>query len=509
MSMQCLSRPLSPARRLGAVLMSFLVIGAALAAPRQALAQPSTPADGSTPIYLPQVLLQSCKELKTANLMGTQIYEATGDGTVYHQPLLNSGATWVRINVQWDQVEPANTTPDKYVWSSADSQVAMAYQRCWPVILTLGYNPGWAATYGEGYLDKTDVSELAQFMGAVAERYDGDGVQDAPGSPKVFYFEMYNEPDVGENSIQVRWGDAADKYAAMLKAIYPAIKAASPQAQVVFGGIAFDYFTDQDPVHPENNGPFVRAFFDNVLKNGGGPYFDIMNYHFYPLFGSNWTKSFPKDGPGLVEKTEAVRAIMRKYNISKPVIITEAGWHNNATLPHGDDTLQVRYVQKLYTQAKAAGIPMMAWWPFSDIGGAYGLNSGLVSQAAAGQATIKPAYYAYGVFARELSGATYVAEIEAAADVKVYKFRDEAKGRTIYVAWTNPTDLATAFGTSSVPYKDTTRSTNVTLTGTSAVAYDAFWTKVAEVTDGSDGRTDNRVKVSIDGNPRYIIVEGN
>lgn len=501
--------PLVPARRLGALLMSLLVIGAALAAPRQAWAQPSTPADGSNPIYLPQVLLQSCKEIKAANLMGTQIYDGTRSDSIYHQPLLNSGATWVRTNIPWNQVEPANTTPDKYDWTNADYQVSMAYQRCWPLVLTLGYNPSWASTLSEGYLDRTSVSEMAQLMGAVAERYDGDGVQDAPGSPKVFYFEMYNEPDVGENSVQVRWGDAPDKYADMLKAVYPAIKAANPQAQVVFGGIAFDFFTDQDPVHPENNGPFVRAFFENVLKNGGGAYFDIMNYHFYPLFGSNWTDDFPKDGPGLVEKTEAVRAIMRKYNIDKPVIITEAGWHNNVTLPHGDDTLQVRYVQKLYTQAKAAGIPMLAWWPFSDVGESYGLDSGLVSREIAGQITLKPAYYAYGVFAREMVSATYVAEIEAGSDIKVYKFRDDVKGRTVYVAWTNPTDLASAFGSATVPYKDTARSTNVTLVGSSAQAYDAFWTKVADVTDAGDGRTDNRVKVPIDGNPRYIIVEGN
>ena len=36
------------------------------------------------------------------------------------------------------------------------------------------------------------------------------------------------------------WGNDGDKYAAMLKAVYPAIKAANPNAKVVLGGIAYE-----------------------------------------------------------------------------------------------------------------------------------------------------------------------------------------------------------------------------------------------------------------------------
>lgn len=498
--------PRVSARRhlLAALLFSLLAMGAALAAPVPALAQP--PAQDGSMLYLPEIMNQACKVNLTPNLMGTQIYEGTGSSNIFHQPLVNSGATWVRVSISWAAVEPTNTTPDQYHWVNADSQVVMAYERCWPIVLTIGSNPAWASTHKEGFLDKTGPDELAQFTAALAERYDGDGIQDAPGSPKVLYFEMYNEPDVGALSLDERWGDAPAQYAAMLKAVYPAVKAANSKAQVVFGGIAFDFFTDQDSLHPENNGPFVRAFFENVLKNGAGPYFDIMNYHFYPLFGPNWAKNFPKDGPGLVEKTEAVRAIMRRYNISKPVIITEAGWHNNNTIPFGDDTLQVRYVQKLYTQALASDVPMLAWWPFSDVGGSYTYNSGLVTVDGS---TLKPAYYAYGVFAREMAGVTFVAEIEASEDVKVYKFYDNAKQRTIFVAWTNPTELSSAFGTALVPYEDTTRSTTITLTGDAATSYDAFWKTVAYTTDGADGKTDRRLKVAINGDPKYIVVEGN
>ena len=61
----------------------------------------------------------------------------------------------------------------------------LAVQQCLSLVVSIGVNPTWASTLSEGYLDKANVSEVAQFMGALAERYDGDGVQDAPGSPKV------------------------------------------------------------------------------------------------------------------------------------------------------------------------------------------------------------------------------------------------------------------------------------------------------------------------------------
>ena len=496
---------LMPVHRLGVLLFGFLMVGSALAAPHQALAAP--PAQ-SEPLYMPQILQQSCAQLTAPTLMGTQGYSGMGFGSPYYQSMAGSGVSWMRVNLPWGFVEPTNTAPSGYQWDYADGQIVLASQRCLPLIVTLETNPAWASTMVEGYLDKTSVNELAQFMGALAERYDGDGVDDAPGSPEVLYFEMYNEPDVGENSVQVRWGDAADKYAEMLKAVYPAIKAANPQAQVVFGGIAYDFFTDQDKVNLENNGPFVRAFFENVLKSGGGPYFDIMNFHFYPLFGPNWTTNFPKDGPGLVEKAASVRATMTKYGINKPLIITEAGWHNNSGSPYGDDRLQVRYVQMLYTQAQASGISMMAWWPFADIGGSYALNSGLVTTASSNGVTIKPAYYAYIVYGREIAGAAFVSELKVDSDLKVYKFYDSAGKRTIYVAWSNPTELASTFGTLA-PYKDTTRTAIITLPGSSAALYDAFWTKSADVADGADGRSDGRIKVSINGNPKYIVVMDN
>jgi hypothetical protein len=497
---------------LSGLLLASVLLGAGLAAPGVVRAEPQTdpavepqaptaPAATSS-IYLPAAQKEACRTVSSPGLGGFQVYGGTAFGSPYYNHLMESGATWIRQVFSWAVLEPENTTPENFDWKEVDVSVQLAAQKCWTIILTLEHNPDWASSYIEGTLDKTTPSELAQVMAAVAERYDGDGTADAPGSPVVRYFEMYNEPDAGTAGANNRWGNAGDEYAAMLKAVYPAIKNANPQAQVVFGGIAYDFFTDSP-----QPGPFVRRFFDDVLANGGGAYFDLMNYHFYPLFGWNWTKEFPKDGPGLVEKTESLRGVMRKYNVDKPIIITETGWHNNAVTPFGSDTRQIRLLVQIYAQAKAAGVPMVAWWPLADPTGSYIYKSGLVTAVQEGPVTRKPAYAAYQVFMRELGTAKYVGEVQVAVDVKVYQFRNEGSGRTVYVAWTNPTDLGTVWGGPGV-YQDTTRTTTVTLNGRSAKVYDARWSEVASVSDGADGKSDGKVTVTINGDPKYIVIGG-
>jgi hypothetical protein len=488
-------------------LMIFLVfgvsIGAVLTSPQVAKADPDVPGAGPS-IFVPVAQKEACTTLKSAGIGGFQVYGGASFGSPYYKDLMESGASWVRLTFDWSLVEPENTTPASYQWAHTDNIVKLAAEQCWPIVLLMEHNPGWASTMSQGPLDKVPVAELAQFMGALAERYDGDGISDAPGSPQVGYFEMYNEPDAGASGAVERWGMHGDEYAEMLKVVYPAIKKANPQAQIVFGGIAYDSFTDSP-----DRGVFVRSFFEDVLKNGGGPYFDIMNFHFYPLFGWNWTKQFPKDGPGLIEKVDAIRGLMQQYSIDKPIIITELSWHSNKdTAIYGSNTLQIRMVQQLYTQAMAAAIPMVAWWPLADVGGSYQLDSGLVTNSEQGPVTRKPAYVAYQVLVRELGGARFVAEVRSDVDVKVYQFVDDIRNRTIYVAWTNPTSIETLWSTPTTPYQDTTRTTTVTLNGGSATVYDAAWEQVATVADGDDGKRDGKLKVTIDGDPKYVVIGG-
>ena len=230
-------------------------------------------------LYMP---LLSSRHDPTLNppVFGVQMYGNTGPTSDYFPYLIDSGSTWVRAPISWSSIEPVKTEPPSYNWSSAD--LALSASRldagALSLIATIVNNPDWAATYRNGPIYLHELDSFAAFVQAAVERYDGDGVQDAPGSPVVSHWELYNEPDalLSFGSTAGRhWGGEGDQYANMLSFAYPAVKSANSAAKVLFGGLAYDWF------YP--GGPFDPQFLDDVLKAGGGPYFDLMNFHVYPV----------------------------------------------------------------------------------------------------------------------------------------------------------------------------------------------------------------------------------
>src|SRR5690606_37440919 len=119
----------------------------------------------------------------------------------------------------------------------------------------------------------------------------------------VKHWELYNEPDAGSGPEGGGWGFNANRYAQMLQAVYPAVKAADSEAQIVFGGLAYDNF-----VTGPGTGIFVRDFLDKVLDAGGGDYFDVINFHYYPFnnYRRNWTES---QSSGLIGKAREILEI--------------------------------------------------------------------------------------------------------------------------------------------------------------------------------------------------------
>ena len=109
--------------------------------------------------------------------------------------------------------------------------------------------------------------------------------------------------------------------------------------------------------------------------------------------------------------------------------------------------------------------------------------------------------------ARELAGVRFVKRVTEGGwrNNVVYELYDNANQRTIYVAWTNPTDPTNIWGSKERPYVDTTTTNTIRLDGSSATMYDAFWQVKGSVQDGDDGRTDGRFSVTINGDPMYIV----
>ncbi len=468
----------------------MLLIAAALLAggaflPARAEAHTEEEPPAGEKLYLPWVGNRACNALPSPSLFGVQMYGHTGERSPYLSSLQASGARWLRVSVEWRQIEPHNTTPDQYDWRHADRVLAAAQDACVHIIATHRSAPAWAASNPDGPLDRTNLGELAEYLTALAERYDGNGKDDAPGSPVVRHWELYNEPDV-TSTTGTAWGDAPQKYAAMLKKAYPAIKQGNPKARVLLGGLAYDAFTDQ-------GGWFNRGFLEGVIKAGGGGYFDIMNFHSFPTLAGNWTNQ----GPGLLEKTEHIRAELKRLGVKpKPIFITETGHYVKpvGNFPAGPE-IQARYVTQLYAQALAADVEALIWFTLYDLENeALHNRTGLVTNDS--PPVRRPAFGVFRFAATQLNAVRYERRLSAAeagaSDMEVYRFVDAARKLDIHVAWLNPVDT-----------KD---KKPLVLPASRAVVRDVFG-RPTVVLDRDDGKTDGRVTVQVGGRAVYVEIE--
>jgi hypothetical protein len=439
--------------------------------------------------FLP-FLASNYDAISEPTVFGIQMYGNTGTSSPYYPSLTASDTSWVRNAISWRYIEPEKHNPPQYNWGSADTttQAARPDTGGLEFIITIGGNPDWAAEHRNGVLDPEDISSYTAFIAAAVERYDGDGVDDAVGSPMVNYWEIYNDPDAGGDDDHVRWGYDGDKYAQLLETIYPAVKNANPNAQIVFGGMAHDWFEDN------SSGPFVREFFDDVLSAGGGDYFDVMNFHVYPTFWYNWTE---EESPGLLEKATFIKNKLASYGYpNKPILITEAGWHSNSSaFPSGDPETQSRFVVELFTQSIAAGSKTMVWWMLHDPDG-WNFENGLITNKDdPNPLQQKPAFAAFKTAVSVLGSATFHRILSdgqtGSSSMEAYEMRDSILKRTVYVAWMDPID------TSMVEPLRVPASV-----ATVRTIYDAS----SLVTDGQDGQVDGFVTVNVGGQPVYIEV---
>ncbi len=416
------------------ILLLIALLGTELAPAFGQSAEPEAPHKKN--LYLPAIYdtRPYCTRHAPQHIFGVQMYGNTGRRSAFHNALLTSGAAWVRVPLDWEPIEPTNTTPDKYKWRTADNAVGASNYACIETILTFGTAPGWFTNIPNGVIDESKFPEVAEFLTALVERYDGDGINDATSHPIVNYIELYNEPDGGPipNAGNFStWGNNGAAYAKLLAAVVPKMRQANPNVKVLLGGLAYDSFTTDTPP-----GNFVRKFLDDVIAAGGGDYFDIMNFHYYPAFYRAWTDK----PPGLLEKTNALRQKMNDLGVpGKEFMITETGWHNNddPDIPSNDQE-QMFYTVQLMTQSKAAGLKAMIYFALSDPFD--NLSMGLFT------ANIPPvpkkALATYQMMVELLGPAAFVKLERITPDsndksrvVDVYHFTDASHNRKVYIIW--------------------------------------------------------------------------
>lgn len=437
-------------------------------------------------VFLPALF--RCCDAQTPPF-GVQFYGALNSDSGLAE-IADAGATWIRMPISWRTIEPTNTRPEYYSWSALDASVSNAAERGVELILTLAGQPSWAAAYEQGPV--TNTQDLVEFFSALVERYDGDGVDDAPGSPTVTHFELYNEPDNGSLGHAAHggwgcWGDFdddvpgcgdAEDYAALLQLLYPVVKQANPRAKLVFGGIALDAYAPA--------GPFDPHFLDNVLAAcEGQDCFDVMNFHYYPPFRQNWEPY----GTGMIGKANYVRERLAAHGRPDvPVICTETSWDSEASW--GSEELQSRYVVKAYVRGMAADLDVVTWfWARDgDAGGAPGLLDDSLQP--------RDSYTAFGTMTEMLKGALYQRSLTLAetGDERIEGYVFQTSSGRMDVVWTEDDTPYITDDDPFLPYIVEARAVRVVHRSGCAMEY----------RDEGDGVIDGKILIQVEGSPLFV-----
>jgi hypothetical protein len=345
--------------------------------------------------------------------------ELNGDGSARTLDMVKaSGAGAVRLYMSWASLEPTNVAPAEYNWAGYDSHFKAVADRGLQPIVLVENCPRWACPRSAGPLNVERVDDFAQFMGAVAARY---------GKPpyNAHYWEFWNEPDATTTGeVKYNWGTYGARYASMLAAVRPSMKAADPAAQLVLGGIAYDNFL-------EDGGPFYRRFVDDLLEAGGGKYLDAFNFHYY-IQNVHWC--------GFKEKLQELRGKLSAHGLNLPMLATETGFTSDPAFA-SSDSMQSLYVAQVYGQTAGEGMLSTAWYTIQDYtspnpGGQIFASSGLLDLNGAA----KPSYQAYKVAVAQIGrrpGARSLTVADGVAGaMRGYEFASDAShsGR-LWMVW--------------------------------------------------------------------------
>ena len=372
-------------------------------------------------------------------------------------------------------IEPNKGDRNWSMMSDLETQLVNASSRGQSVILIVRSTPAWArdSRWPSAYcgpIDPSHYQDFANFMFDVVERYSVPPYN-------VKHWELYNEPDYPINTIGDPYGEPhgcwgtfmepgindpynnGRAYGEMLKVVYPKIKQADPEAQVITGGVLLDCDPRLQPPNYAMSQCAVRGkdetfpkFFEGILVSGAGNSFDGVSFHsyeYYPYwFGEKigqfvndeWNTSWNTTGPVLVKKVEYLNQLLQQYSVfGKDLYSTESavlhphpnfkvntGVCNNPYNMYYENTKASNIVQT-HTYAKALGLKTNIYFQV------YGWRCSALLEDK--DTPVQPAYDAYSLAANKIGHADFVRQITAFQDVLVFEFEYPESGSKFWVVW--------------------------------------------------------------------------
>jgi len=331
-----------------------------------------------------------------------------------YQEFSNLGVKYARLSEKvgaWQIVEPQ---PGQFQWNYDDAIRNFNNSGIKPVINIKALS-NWAnpPVGNKKYGLPKDLNAYSNFVKKLVERYDGDGIDDAPGSPKVEYWQIDNEVDAKF----MAWDDTPENYAILVDTSYKAIKEANPDAQVVLSGV-------------QNPSNFSTGYFSTVLEKTNS--FDIFDVHIYGLKDQYENHMFED-----LSLSDYLAQIRQKIG-NKPIWATEVATFvgsmknkNDGSTVNQTEKDQATELLKRYVYYKKSGIDIIFWsnWRIGNANDwiKRGGNPML-------------SYYTFEKTIEILEGSDWknIQKIQESDDIYIYKFTKNNK--SIWVAWNDNPD---------------------------------------------------------------------
>jgi uncharacterized repeat protein (TIGR01451 family) len=397
----------------------------------------------------------------------------------YYQDL---GTKWLEFprentTLGWQSMETQTGT---YNFSKADTELSNHYQQGLNVVwVTRPVNSLYGTSWIEGNGQIEDeypdghLNEWFNYMKKVAERYDGDGIDDAPSSQPIIinYYQFVHElAPLFAVATDDYWQNHTDQYAEVFELTYRAIKEANPNA-VLSMNVG-------EPLKGSN-------FISDVLfcLKGSGTTDIGFDYH-------SWSDY--KERISFIKKIKEIASNYGWDPEKIKIFGNESGYPDAAGTKEREQAL---YVVPAYTVSLANGQTKMFWTRVfdyinsSEIWGHIGL---IHNPANPDQLSHKKlAYYTYKLMVEKLEGSDWdnIGIISEGQDnLYAYKFTNKETGKPIWVAWNDSTETKTfALNVGDLKYVKITETIPDAESGTQTSETDYpnfFGTETKAVTNG-------------------------
>jgi hypothetical protein len=342
--------------------------------------------------FMPAGAQAASRPLRTS-IQDPFLYQSPPVASIVASRMRDAGATWVRLDIGWDEVaprvaqkpagfDPSNPADPAYDWSKPDAAVLEAVSKGLQPFINLSEAPPWAErpAGGRAGTNNPDPVEFRQFVAAAATRYSGRFA----GLPRVRAWEIWNEPNASF-FFMPQWQGEPGKdalspvlYRRLVNEAAAAVHAVNPDNLVVAGS-TFPFSVNRPDVQAIGPMRFLRELLclDGKLKakpNCGEPvHFDVWSHHPYTS-GSPTHRAANRDSASIRDLPRMHRLLVAAARQGRIISngpldfwVTEFGWDSDPPDRGGVPTrLHARWVAEALYRMWKAKVTLASWFLLRD-----------------------------------------------------------------------------------------------------------------------------------------------